>query len=55
MPPSNPAIKTTSAFALVTPAAIVPTPALETNFTLILAARFAFFKSNINCDKSSIE
>ena len=55
MPPSKPAIKTTSAFALVTPAAMVPTPALETNFTLILAARLAFFKSKINCDKSSIE
>ena len=55
VPPSKPAIKTTSAFAFVTPAAIVPTPALLTNFTLIRAARFAFFKSNINCDKSSIE
>ena len=55
MPPSNPAINTTSAFAFVTPAAMVPTPALETNFTLILAARFAFFKSNMSLDKSSIE
>lgn len=45
VPPSKPAIKTTSAFALVTPAAMVPTPALLTNFTLIRAARFAFFKS----------
>ena len=55
VPPSNPAINMTSAFALVTPAAMVPTPALDTNFTLILAALFAFFKSKINCDKSSIE
>jgi hypothetical protein len=37
-------INTTSALALTTPAAMVPTPALETSFTLILAARFAFFK-----------
>ena len=55
VPPSYPDIKTTSALAFATPAAIVPTPTSETNFTLILASRFAFFKSKINCAKSSIE
>jgi len=55
VPPSCPEISTTSAFAFVTPAAIVPTPALLTSFTLTLALRFAFFKSKINCAKSSIE
>ena len=55
VPPSLPAINTTSALAFATPAAIVPTPAFETSFTLIRAALLAFFKSNINCAKSSIE
>ena len=55
VPPSYPEIKITSAFALATPAAIVPTPTSETNFTLIRASLLAFFKSKINCDKSSIE
>ena len=55
VPPSLPAISTTSAFALATPAAIVPTPAFDTSFTLIRAALLAFFKSNINCAKSSME
>ena len=55
VPPSNPDIKITSAFALATPAAIVPTPTSETNFTLTLASRLAFFKSKISCAKSSIE
>ncbi len=45
VPPSKPEISTTSAFALATPAAMVPTPAFDTNFTLIRAARLAFFKS----------
>ena len=45
VPPSWPEINSTSAFAFVTPAAMVPTPALLTSFTLILALRFAFFKS----------
>ena len=48
VPPSYPEINITSAFAFATPAAIVPTPTSETSFTLILASRFAFFKSNIN-------
>ena len=55
VPPSWPEIKTTSALAFATPAAIVPTPAFETSLTLILAFLFAFFKSNINCARSSIE
>ena len=55
VPPSCPAMRTTSAFALTTPAAMVPTPALLTSFTLILALRLAFFKSKINCAKSSME
>ncbi len=45
VPPSYPEIKITSAFAFATPAAMVPTPALATNFTLILAFLLAFFKS----------
>ena len=45
VPPSNPEINITSALALATPAAIVPTPTSETNFTFILASLLAFFKS----------
>ena len=45
VPPSNPEIKITSALALATPAAMVPTPTSETSFTLIHAFLFAFFKS----------
>ena len=37
-----------SALDFATPAATVPTPVSETNFTLILAKGFTFFKSNIN-------
>ena len=55
VPPSYPEIRITSALALATPAAIVPTPTSETNFTLMRASRLAFFKSNMSCDKSSIE
>ena len=44
-----------SAFAFATPAATVPTPTSETNFTDILACGFTLFKSWINCSKSSIE
>ena len=35
VPPSNPEINITSALAFATPAAIVPTPTSETNFTFI--------------------
>ena len=55
VPPSYPEIKITSALAFATPAAIVPTPTSETNLTFILASLLAFFKSNINCARSSIE
>ena len=45
VPPSWPEIKTTSACALATPAAIVPTPTSATSFTLMRALRLEFFKS----------
>ena len=45
VPPSKPDINITSALALATPAAIVPTPTSETSLTFILASLFAFFKS----------
>jgi len=45
VPPSWPEIKTTSACALLTPAATVPTPTSATSFTWIRALLFAFFKS----------
>ena len=55
VPPSWPAITTWSAFALATPAAIVPTPTSETSLTLTLARWLAFFRSWISCARSSIE
>ena len=55
VPPSKPAIVIWSALAFATPAATVPTPISDTNFTLILASGLTFFKSKINCAKSSIE
>ena len=48
VPPSKPEISITSAFALATPAAMVPTPTSETSFTFILAFLLAFFKSYIS-------
>lgn len=45
VPPSKPEIKTTSPWALATPAAMVPTPTSDTSFTLTRAERFAFFRS----------
>ena len=45
VPPSCPEINTTSAFALLTPAATVPMPTSDTNFTCTRAAGFEFFKS----------
>ena len=45
VPPSYPEIRITSAFALATPAAMVPTPTSDTSLTFIRALRFAFFKS----------
>ena len=55
VPPSAPEITMRSALALATPAAIVPTPLSDTNFTLISAAGFTFFKSKMSCAKSSME
>ena len=45
VPPSCPLIRTTSAWALLTPAATVPTPISETSFTLTRASGLAFFRS----------
>ena len=45
VPPSKPEISTTSALALETPAAIVPTPTSETSLTFILASLLAFLRS----------
>ena len=55
VPPSYPLINTTSAWALATPAAMVPTPTSETSLTLILASWLTFFKSWISSARSSIE
>ncbi len=45
VPPSYPLISTTSACALATPAATVPTPTSATSLTEIRARGFTFFKS----------
>ncbi len=45
VPPSYPEIRMSCAPAFATPAATVPTPASDTSFTEIFAARFAFFRS----------
>ena len=55
VPPSSPLISTTSACALATPAATVPTPTSATSFTLMRACGLAFFRSWISCARSSIE
>ena len=55
VPPSWPEIRITSDFAFATPAAMVPTPAFETSFTLMRALRLAFFRSKISCARSSME
>ena len=44
-----------AALARIQPSIKNPTPALETSFTLISASLFAFFRSKINCERSSIE
>ena len=44
VPPSPPEIRIISACPLATPAAIVPTPISETNFTLIRARRVHIFQ-----------
>ena len=55
VPPSCPLIRTPSARALETPAAIVPTPTSATSLTLTSASGLALCKSKINCWRSSIE
>ncbi len=55
VPPSWPLIRTTSAWALATPAAIVPTPTSDTSFTLMRACSFAFLRSWISSARSSME
>ena len=55
VPPSWPAITMCSAFALATPAAMVPTPASATSLTEISAAGLTDFRSWISCARSSIE
>jgi hypothetical protein len=54
VPPSKPEINTTSAWALATPAAIVPTPTSDTSLTLIRASRLAFLRSWISSARSSL-
>ncbi len=54
-PPSWPEIRTTSACALATPAATVPTPTSDTSFTCTRARGLAFFRSWISWARSSIE
>jgi hypothetical protein len=54
VPPSKPEISTTSAWALATPAAIVPTPTSDTSLTLIRASRLAFLRSWISSARSSL-
>jgi hypothetical protein len=55
VPPSWPEMRITSAWALATPAAMVPTPTSATSFTLMRARGLEFFKSWISSDRSSIE
>ncbi len=45
VPPLSPEMSTTSACALDTPAATVPTPASATSFTAMRACGFTFFRS----------
>src|SRR5919109_2215565 len=53
VPPSWPEMSTTSAWALETPAATVPTPTSATSFTWTRARGLEFFRSWINCARSS--
>ena len=55
VPPSAPDITMRSAFALATPAAMVPTPLSATSLTLMAALGFTFLRSKISCARSSIE
>ena len=55
VPPSCPEMSTTSACALDTPVATVPTPNSETSLTCTRAAGLAFLASWMSCARSSIE
>ena len=55
VPPSWPEIRTTSEWALATPAATVPTPTSETSLTLMRALGLPFFRSWMSWARSSIE
>ncbi len=54
VPPSAPLMTMRSAFALATPAAIVPTPLSATSFTETAASGFTFFRSKMSCARSSM-
>ena len=55
VPPSQPAMWTTSASALMTPAAMIPTPEPATSFTETSARGFAWRRSKMSCARSSME
>ena len=55
VPPSCPAMWIESACAFATPAAIVPTPASLTSFTLTRARELTHFRSKMSCARSSME
>ena len=55
VPPSWPEMSTTSAWALDTPAATVPTPTSATSLTWTRAAGLAFLRSWMSWARSSIE
>ncbi len=55
VPPSWPEMRTTSDFALATPAATVPTPTSATSFTWTRARGFEFLRSWMSWARSSIE
>ncbi len=55
VPPSWPDTRTTSAWALETPAATVPMPTSETSLTWTRAAGLAFLRSWISWARSSME
>ena len=55
VPPSYPEMVIRSAYALVTPAATVPTPGSATSFTDTSAWGLTCLRSKISCARSSIE
>ena len=54
VPPSAPLTTIRSAFALATPAAMVPTPLSATSFTDTAAVGLMFFRSKMSCARSSM-